>query len=136
MSACEACVIACGACPREPGTGRTPATEPGFEAAVCIQLCELALHAMSNGGAIVPAACTACARACEALARHCMLLGQPTYHECARACYRAARECYRLAAMLREELAAASASRQPPRQRSANAMESRMRCLPVRMCAS
>lgn len=98
MSACEACLVACGACVGAERAAGEPMTAAMADALVCMQLCELALHAMANGAVIAPAACAACARSCEKLARDCMLLSQPEYRLCARACYRAARECDRLAA--------------------------------------
>ena len=97
MTAGEACVLACGDCAG--GLRREGSPEPQllYDITVCIQLCELALHALANDGALVPAACVTSARCCEALARRCMLLGGPQYRLCARACYRAAQEFSKVA---------------------------------------
>lgn len=116
ISACEACVVACSACPDDISLADT-AQADRMEASVCIQVCQLALHAMANQAAIVPAACSACARACEALARKCTQLRSAEYQWCARACYRAAQECRKLAAVLRKELAEAT----PPVEAAASA---------------
>ena len=97
MSTCEACLIACSACVAELRRGGLSAAGPMLDAVTCVQACELALHAMNGDAMIAPAACSACARTCEALARDCMLLNQPEYRRCAQACYRAARECRRIA---------------------------------------
>ena len=95
MSACEVCVITCNACL----VGVRPGGEPLPAAQVCIQACELALHAMASEALIAPAACSACARCCESLALDCMLLGKPEFTRCAQACYRAAHECSKVATL-------------------------------------
>jgi hypothetical protein len=97
MSACEACVLACGECAAWLRQSETPHAGLLYELSVCVHVCELALHAMSRGGEILPAACAASARSCEALARKCMLLPEPQFRSCVRACYRAAQECSRVA---------------------------------------
>lgn len=97
MSACEACLVACHACtpPGQPGSPGAVAALP--DATLCVQACELALHAMGSDALIAPSACRACARCCEALARDYMLLGAPQQRACAQACWRAARECHKVA---------------------------------------
>lgn len=110
MNACEACVIACSACSPPPQGSAWAQDGPTADLEVCIQLCQLAVHAMARRAAMVPAACAACARSCEALAHACMLLGDAEHRRCARACYRAAQECYRHAALRRHEPAEALAA--------------------------
>ncbi len=90
-------MLACGDCTLH--LRANAALEPRLlhDVGVCMQVCELALRAMSGDGALVPAACAASARCCEALASRCMLMPEPEYMRCARACYRAAQECMRVA---------------------------------------
>jgi len=109
MSAVEACVIACCEAPAQEGHCRSDA--PGFDALVCVQLCDLALHALREQSTSVPAVCTVCAHACEELARSFMLLSGAEYRWSARACYRAAQECRKLAVRVRAETAVAAISR-------------------------
>ncbi|MBI5277403.1 MAG: hypothetical protein HY854_13180 [Burkholderiales bacterium] len=95
MSACETCVVAC----TSSLAGMRFGDEPVCEAQACVQACEQALHAMSSGALVASAACSACARCCESLALHCMLLGRPEFARCAQACYRTAHECGKVAAL-------------------------------------
>lgn len=97
MSACEACLLACNACIEVTRATGLSAAQFVMDATVCVQACELALHAMAGDGAIARSACSAAARSCEGLARDCMLLPYQEYRRCAQACYRAAMECHRVA---------------------------------------
>jgi hypothetical protein len=98
IDACEAFLVACAGVSRSSWHAQAGVQ---VDTTVCVQLCELAVHAMATDGVMAAAVCTASAHCCEALASDCMLLSQPEYRRCAQAAYRAALECRRVALALR-----------------------------------
>lgn len=98
IGACEAFLVASAGISRSSWHAHAGVQ---IDTTVCVQLCELAVHAMATDAAMAAAACTAFAHCCEELASDCMLLSQPEYHRCAQAGYRAALECRRVALAVR-----------------------------------
>lgn len=97
ITACEACLVACRACPDPLRASSAGKSMP--ELLQCMQLCEMALHALWTQARMAPAACEVFARSCEKVAAVFMLLPATEPRRCARACYRAAQECRKVAAL-------------------------------------